>query len=179
MIVDDKGYLARKTSSASTGHSSSARSRKFRNWWLIKPVANGNYASKAHGNKQLIMGVIGSSNCAFRIFFPRRFIGKRVAFKLEFINNSGQQASRDSKLSQKDISSVEAAFDDEIKSKILLVEDVASALAWAKSWTDVNVLAICPHCSKERLIFSNPEDEFDHSCKNCLVDRAFGEVNGK
>ena len=85
-------------------------------------------------------------------------------------------------LSQKDMIQVVIdadSIDDNNPMKIrnaIRTERILDALAWAKSWTDVNVLAICPHCSKERLIFSNPEDEFDHSCKNCLVDRAFGAV---
>jgi hypothetical protein len=57
---------------------------------------------------------------------------------------------------------------------------IASALAWAKSWTTLYTrgdLAMCDDCKTGYfMLFKSPQYPTALLCKDCLLSRAFGEV---
>ncbi len=70
MIIDNDGYLARRTSSRIGGHSKNNKHKKvFRNWWFIKHLDNKN------------CGQIGLKTQ--NIYIPKEYVGKKIRFKLE------------------------------------------------------------------------------------------------
>lgn len=60
--INEAGYLERKTNSKKNPHSQAT----YRNWWLIKATERG-------------MGYLTIRG----IYFPKEWVGKRVRFKIE------------------------------------------------------------------------------------------------
>ena len=71
MIIDKRGYIARKTTGGQGRSSTKFRDRDYRNWFIIKNGSSG--------------GVISLRD----VYVPPHLIGEHVRLKVEFIKYEG------------------------------------------------------------------------------------------